>query len=236
MKRFSVIILAVVLVLSAINSPCVAKEAIKFSVQLEVWIQRTPYDQPEKVFVASINKPFKAMPKCHRWWVLPTSIGALEKHCGEFVRLMMTGYAGKPFSSLRIPFRIEDKHLAVISKLKGLRKLSLWDGNKITNAGIKHVSKLKGLQQLYLYDCDKINDYALIHISKLRKLQELDLGNCNKITDIGLAHISQLKNLQKLDLANCHKITNTGLLDIAKLKILQDLVLFNCCKITDTGL
>lgn len=202
--------------------------------KVHVWIQRTADAAWSEYPIVSLDK-LDTVSACYRWIVKPTSLEELDAVVTELNRLMAVETPGRPWPGLKVPRGAEDKHLAAVSKLKGLRWLNLRHSFLVGDAGLSHLAGLKQLQWLDLKQCLHVTDAGLAHLAGLKELQTLDLRLCKKITDAGLVHLSKLKQLRKLSLQWCSKITDTGLAHIVGLKELQQLALRGC-EITDTGL
>ena len=110
--------------------------------------------------------------------------------------------------------------------------LSLDDGPKITDAGLKEVAKLQQLKVLNLGDTE-ITDAGLKEVAKCTQLTFLDL-EATQITDAGLKEVAKLQQLTHLWLYNT-QITDAGLKELGKLQKLELLVLGHT-QITDAGL
>ncbi len=70
-------------------------------------------------------------------------------------------------TELQLPRSTTDKQLA--QKVKGLttlEKLSLWDCDQITDAGLVHLKGLTKLEKLYLGICTKITDAGVNELKK----------------------------------------------------------------------
>lgn len=100
-----------------------------------------------------------------------------------------------------------DEDLADIGTLGELRQLIVYDGAKITDAGLAHLSELTALEVLELRGT-LITDAGLIHLKRLRKLKALCLEG-SQVTDEGVEHLEGLTGLEWLNLMGT-KTTDKG--------------------------
>jgi hypothetical protein len=75
-------------------------------------------------------------------------------------------------------------------------------GDQITDAGLAAVSRLVGLRELSLCGCN-ISDTGLAHLRCLSGLETLLLSGCHQLTDAGLQHLRSLGGLRALQLWEC---------------------------------
>lgn len=95
--------------------------------------------------------------------------------------------------------KIEDKDLAQIAGLAGLRALSL-SRTQIGDAGLAHLAGLSNLATLNLYGT-KITDAGLARVSGLPAIEVLWI-NKTAVTDACLAHLRPLAKLRELYVAD----------------------------------
>ena len=149
-----------------------------------------------------------------------------------------------------------DADLAHFESLGRLRRLCLDGGTHITDAGLEHISKLSGLRELSLEDTGitgvglaylerlsdlttldfsetPVGDRALEHLRGMNKLQILNLS-ATAVTDSGLEHLARLTALEILRL-NRTLVTGAGLEHVAGLENLNELWLIEA-RVTDEGL
>ena len=65
------------------------------------------------------------------------------------------------------------------------------------------MSKLRGLKQLTLVGWENLSDRGIYYISKIASLERLNLRYANGISDAGLEHMLHLRKLRELELADC---------------------------------
>jgi Leucine-rich repeat (LRR) protein len=125
-----------------------------------------------------------------------------------------------------------DQLLAYLRGLKALERLSLENGQGISDAGMAVVTELPQLKVLTL-QLPQITDAALAHFNKVPQLEHLQLQRA-QITDVG---IGQLAGHQRLATFYCQSdlISDEALRPLAKLPTLHNLTLHSD-RITGAGL
>lgn len=104
--------------------------------------------------------------------------------------------------------------LAILTKLRGLKNLSLYGRRPIAKDGLVHLSQLHQVENLYLGQTD-IGDEDLRFIADLSNLRSLYI-NDTKVTDACIVHLANLKKLRMVEISNT-KITDAGAAELAKL-------------------
>ncbi|MBN1974168.1 MAG: hypothetical protein JW787_11050 [Sedimentisphaerales bacterium] len=128
--------------------------------------------------------------------------------------------------------RLTDKGLAYLASLSSLEELRV-DSNQFTNAGLAHVAKLTSLRYLMLYG-KNFTDAGMEYLKDSQSLRILHVGLLS-LTDEALAHIAEIPNLEAINLHRSENITDDGIAALAKLKSLKKLDI-GSSKVTDTGL
>jgi hypothetical protein len=101
---------------------------------------------------------------------------------------------------------LSDHSLNYLQRLQRLDSLELScgdDASNFTDEGARQISKLRGVRRLSLVGWEELSDRGVYHISKMKTLEDLNLRYANNITDAGLDHLQYLKRLKQLDLADC---------------------------------
>ena len=90
------------------------------------------------------------------------------------------------------------KNIRVLSNLKTLKSLSLFQANRMTNTSI--ISRIRNLEALYLSDCSRLRDVS--SLKKLKKLKSVTLIDCRNVRNLSV--LSSLK-LNELVLEGCDR-------------------------------
>jgi Leucine-rich repeat (LRR) protein len=129
----------------------------------------------------------------------------------------------KALKDFRMPSRITDESLVVLSDFDSLRSLNLW-GGEVTDKGMAFLPRFKSLTDVdicspkvtdagikMLLGCPKltglsiqraaITDEALVHIAEIRTLRYLSLWKV-PISSRSFAHLRRLPSLRELDLTS----------------------------------
>ncbi len=133
--------------------------------------------------------------------------------------------------SLRVP-ELTDRGLAKIGKLTKLKFLSLYDAQRINDAGLKTLEPLAALQSLALSGAT-LHDSGTRALTQLPRLTELSMFDC-KLSDDAVAALGQLKHVTTLNLSH-NGLTDSQVKLLASLTKLRDLDLSNN-PITDAAL
>jgi Leucine-rich repeat (LRR) protein len=112
---------------------------------------------------------------------------------------------------------VGDAGLAHVSRLKGLRVLSLND-TRTTDAGLDSVEGLPDLRELHLAGT-RITDAGLLRLRTLTRLETLTISD-TPVTDAGLTHLRLFKNLTRLNVSTS-AITDRGIASLRALPKLQ---------------
>ncbi len=123
-----------------------------------------------------------------------------------------------------------DDDLMHVREFTNIKRLSIPNASRITNAGLAHIRHLRSLESLTIGGAP-INDLSAL--SGLKGLENLDLAG-TKITDDGLASIKDHIYLLHLYLSKT-SITDAGLVHLTNMKDLRSLDLSGT-KLTDKGL
>jgi hypothetical protein len=102
---------------------------------------------------------------------------------------------------------LTDDSLVYLQQLQRLERLEVScsedDSSDFTDEGARQISKLRGVRQLSLVGWENLTDNGVYHISKMKTLEVLNLRYASNITDASLEHLMYLKRLKQLDLADC---------------------------------
>lgn len=93
----------------------------------------------------------------------------------------------------------------------------------ITDEGVKHISKLQGLKSLTLMKHPKITKASLPFLNKLVDLEYLDIWDTEIILE-DLAALNQLKNLKEVCIASAIKAEDGSFHDLDNDQILEQLI------------
>jgi len=110
--------------------------------------------------------------------------------------------------------KLTDKGLSSLQHLPQLSCIEL-RGSNFTDEGARQISKVKGLKQLSLIGWEQLTDKGLYYLSKIKSLESLDLRYASQITDSGLEQLRRLKVLRDLQLAEC-SVTSKGRARLSK--------------------
>jgi len=120
-----------------------------------------------------------------------------------------------------------DLLLEVLSRLPNLERLVVWNGGRITDAGVAHLARAARLANLDLRN-PGISDAALESIGKIQTLENLSLDGDAESTDLitnkGMAHLARLGRLSMLSVMG-RRIDDAGGVEFSKLKNLSYLSL-----------
>ena len=131
----------------------------------------------------------------------------LNKATGE-----LTGADLEKVVNLTFLFKLNDKGINEVAKLKRLRRLLLVKTG-ITNAGLRDLATLPELLSVTISGSD-ITDAGLKELAKLQQLEELGLP-ATPVTDQGLKELAKLKNLYSINLKGT-KVTKAGVAALQK--------------------
>ena len=131
----------------------------------------------------------------------------LNKPTGE-----LTGADLEKVVNLTFLFKLNDKGINEVAKLKRLRRLLLVKTG-ITNAGLRDLATLPELLSVTISGSD-ITDAGLKELAKLRQLEELGLP-ATPVTDQGLKELAKLKNLYSINLKGT-KVAKVGVTALQK--------------------
>jgi hypothetical protein len=146
---------------------------------------------------------------------------------------LLTAYGQDFFAGLKFErLEINDKPMAIVGTLTGLRALDVRDSN-VSDAGLKSLSNLKNLEYLNL-SRTAITGHGLPSLAGLRSLRTVLLDG-NTVTDNGLKFIRQCDHVHLLALNHC-QITDQGLRSLSTLTEVESLELNFNPGITATGL
>ena len=103
-----------------------------------------------------------------------------------------------------------DEAMRSIASLKELRRLFVWDAQKLTDEGVRHLASLEKLENVHLSN-GQLGDGTLEVLSGLPNLKTMSLQG-NAFTDEGLAHLAGMEQLENLWVGlGTPKITDAGL-------------------------
>eukprot|EP00970_Alexandrium_tamarense_P000027 scaffold6_cov190-Alexandrium_tamarense.AAC.23 len=122
--------------------------------------------------------------------------------------------------SLRITHcgELLDHSLNYLQRLHRLETLELSCSEEVstfTDEGARQLSKLRGVRHLSLVGWDNLTDNGLYHISKMKSLEVLNIRYAKHVSDAGLEHLHYLRRLKQLDLADC-KVTSKGCIRVRR--------------------
>jgi internalin A len=103
-------------------------------------------------------------------------------------------------------------------------EVDLAANKKVTNDGLRELAGLKGLKRLSLFFDEQITDAGMAHLKGLTTLEELTLSNTG-VGDAGIAELKGLKGLKKLHLAGAIRLTDAAAETINGFAELDDLSL-----------
>lgn len=102
-----------------------------------------------------------------------------------------------------------DDYFAMLTdKVKIMHAIYLKETD-ITDEGVKHISKLRGLKSLTLMKHPKITKASLPYLNKLVDLEYLDIWDTGIILE-DLAELDQLKNIKEVCIASSVRIEEGG--------------------------
>ncbi|KAL9181615.1 hypothetical protein ACHAXT_010420 [Thalassiosira profunda] len=81
-------------------------------------------------------------------------------------------------------------------------EISCWESN-FKDEGARQLSKLRGLKQLTLEGWEGLTDRGIYYISKIASLERINLRYAKSISDDGLEHLLHLRNLRELEMVDC---------------------------------
>jgi len=131
----------------------------------------------------------------------------LNKATGE-----LTGADLEKVMNLTFLFKLNDKGIKEVAKLKRLRSLLLVKTG-ITDAGLRDLATLPELLSVTISGSD-ITDAGLKELAKLQQLEELGLP-ATPVTDQGLKELAKLKNVYSINLKGT-KVTKAGVAALQK--------------------
>ena len=134
-----------------------------------------------KSISSTINPPTAAIAQ------RPDGYGRGDARCGAFTRLQ---------SLLLQKGQATDDGLRSVAGLKDLETLAIWDGEKLSDAGVKHLAGLTKLKNIDI-DHRAMGDESLKVFGQMPALSRLVLQQ-NDFTDAGLEHLAKSKQLQSL--------------------------------------
>ncbi len=118
-----------------------------------------------------------------------------------------------------------------LSSVESLQTVLLYNPG-ITNESLSQFKKAPYVRRLYVFDTDRVNDEGLINLQELTKLEELQLDS-PAVTDAGLINVRQLTRLRLLSIQGS-KVTDAGLEHLHGLTNLRTLYLAGT-QVTDAG-
>jgi internalin A len=128
--------------------------------------------------------------------------------------------------------KVNDAGLACLNGCRNLKELGLWL-TKVSDTGLANVTDCKNLSVLYLSG-NQVTDAGLAHFRECKGLTSLGLLG-TKASDEGLAYFRNCTNLEVLELPDQSRVSDAGLLQFRDCRNLKKLNLY-LAKITDAGL
>jgi hypothetical protein len=119
---------------------------------------------------------------------------------------------------------LRDEDMACLAKLKNLKKLEIYGGEKsatFTDAGIAYLKDLPNMKNLYCRS-SHLTDKSLVYLANMKTLNYLTIHG--SFTDKGLGHLEELKALRSLTIFSANKFSSAALEQLeSKLPNLQTL-------------
>lgn len=116
-----------------------------------------------------------------------------------------------------------DDYFAMLTdKVKIMHSIFLKE-TYITDEGVKHISKLQGLKSLTLMKHPKITKASLPYLNQLVDLEYLDIWDTGIILE-DLTALDQLKNLKELYISSSIKADDGSFHDLDNERILEHLI------------
>ena len=130
-----------------------------------------------------------------------------------------------------------DDDIAALARLSTLKQLAIegmFDGTStLTDNGLQHLTKLKGLRSLSIQNHQLITDAGISALSTLRLLESFDMSSCTRITNESLSSVARMSQLRKLVLRNSESISAPGICHLKVLPHLVHLDLHACMEVDD---
>jgi Leucine-rich repeat (LRR) protein len=101
---------------------------------------------------------------------------------------------------------LDNENLKQLTKLSGLKKISLGRASNITISGLNTLSALDALENLSVDDVRR--DEGVLDISGLKKLKNLKIGMLSKTTKIGGEYVTNYEFFRNSDIACLSGLTN----------------------------
>lgn len=143
---------------------------------------------------------------------------ALERGTGESLtdNVLKVLCGLKRLRKLRITHceKLSDRGLSSLQHLPRLSSVEL-RGSIFSDEGARQISKVKGLKQLSMIGWEGLTDRGLYYLSKIKSLESLDLRYSSQISDSGLEQLRRLKVLRDVQLAECN-VTSKGIARLSK--------------------
>ena len=115
---------------------------------------------------------------------------------------------------------LSDQFLKYIAKSKKLTRLTLIDGQCITDKGIQHLVNLP-LTDLDLRGCTKITDISALLLKDITTLVNLTVRKCTSLTGLALYYFANLLYLKNLYIEACPSMDTAGLFALGSLQSLE---------------
>lgn len=116
-----------------------------------------------------------------------------------------------------------DKYFALLTdKVKIMHSIFLKE-TYITDEGVKHISKLQGLKSLTLMKHPQITTASLPYLNQLVDLEYLDIWRTEIILE-DLTALDQLKNLKEVYISSARKAEDDSFPDLETERILEHLI------------
>jgi hypothetical protein len=154
---------------------------------------------------------------------------------------VVAGWLGRDYShdivevNLRTSERsgLSDDDVQKLKGLSALRRLTISQGNEITNEGLALLGKLTRLEKLTLVRLPQVDNAGLSVLARLPELREVELVSFPKISDDVLRHTGELENVHSVSFGNC-PIDGTGWQHIKGLPL--RVVAAEACEVSDEAL
>lgn len=194
------------------------------------------YEPPHKTYAVTAEDWFHiaAMPNLEtlraKW--APTLTDEVLKRLGQSGTLRVLELSGNSvwtsagIASLANAPRLEELHLdesghleesdipkvfVALSKLQGLKTLSLAHITGVSAKDLAYLDNLTNLKEMHAVGCDWVDASTLSVVRNLNKVETLLLYDCPNLDDSAIATLDGHEKLSVLGLSGCTKVTNKSL-------------------------
>lgn len=183
------------------------------------------YEQEQKITEKSVSDQLNIV-------TVPIPIGA-----NAIDDTVVHGIMERRHIKISLGSKAEDEIIRDANRKKMIIQFCEQDLSKTDWSGYS-VSRLKGLRILTLAACNKISDISLQYSFKLPELHTIRLAKCQQISNEGIKDLVRYcHSLESVNLAECHNINDKTIeLLTMNLKRLKHLYLEGCVQLTDFSL